>query len=182
MSSSFREAYPGGVSARLCRCQMDSGDSSGAGAPAAIESVGGGDADRCEDDLDDELDPVDTGSDSDPDGGSQCGANQRSRDADQQGEPDRNFLPAGSDEPTESADDQADDEGADEPTDLHALLLLLDSDTDQGLVAKSISLGWHRPVFVEMAQFRMGAATHLWVTVRRWCRAGWRGSISANER
>src|SRR5215217_6354968 len=141
MSSSFREACPGGLSARLV-LSMDSGDSSGAGAPAAVEPVSGGDADRSEDDLDDELDPVDTGSDSDPDGGSQCGANQRRRDADQQGEPDRDFLPAGSDEPTESADDQADDEGADEPTDLHALLLLLHSDIDHGLVAnRSASVG-----------------------------------------
>src|SRR5215203_7144699 len=137
MSCSFREDVRGGLSARLVPLSMDSVDWSGAGAPAAVESVGGGDADRSEDDLDDELDPVDTGSDSDPDGGSKCSANQRRRDADQQGEPDRDFLPAGSDEPTEGADDQADDEGGEEPTDFHALLLLLHSDIDQGLVAES---------------------------------------------
>src|SRR5215213_7608495 len=97
MFSSFREDVRADCPPGWCRCQMDSGDSSGAGAPAAVESVGGGDADRGKDDLDDEFDPVDTGSDSDPDGGSKCSANQRSRDADQQGEPDRNFLPAGSD-------------------------------------------------------------------------------------
>src|SRR5829696_3348650 len=96
---------PGGLSARLVPLSMESVDSSGAGAPAAVESVGGGDADRGEDDLDDELDPVDTGSDSDPDGGSKGCANQRRHDADQQGEPDRDFLPAGSDESTEGADD-----------------------------------------------------------------------------
>src|SRR5829696_6983622 len=146
MSSSFPEDVRADCPPGWCRCQMDSGDSSGAGAPAAVESVGGGDADRSEHDLDDQLDPVDTGGDSDPDGGSKGCANQRSRDADQQGEPDRDFLPAGSDESTESADDQADDEGGDEPRDFHALLLLLHSDIDQGLVAKSISLGWRDSV------------------------------------
>src|SRR5690606_26446322 len=88
----------------------------GLAAAAALED---GHATGGEGHLQAELDPVDARRVRDPEHAGDQRARQRGDDADEQGSQQADPLPAGQDEPAQPPDDHADDQGADDPANLH---------------------------------------------------------------
>jgi ABC-2 family transporter protein len=83
-----------------------------------------GDTGGRQDDLDEQLDPVDPARASDAHGVGEQRPDEGGDDADDDRQPDGNGLPAWKHQPAERPDDQADDDGADDAGDRHRVLLL----------------------------------------------------------
>jgi|tagenome__1003787_1003787.scaffolds.fasta_scaffold18732003_1 hypothetical protein len=73
---------------------------------SAVGVGGDEDADGRQDDLDDQFDPVEAAGVGDAQGAGDSRADERGDDADDDGQPDRDVLLAGNDEPPERTDDE----------------------------------------------------------------------------
>src|SRR6185369_12337858 len=108
--SSYQSAWPS------YRAPMVSGD-----AFAAVPAGDRADPDRGQDDLDQNLEPVDPARIGPAEDAGDRGADERGHDADHNGEPDRDVLLARHHEPAEGADDEANDKCRDHAADGHVL-------------------------------------------------------------
>src|SRR4051812_19852668 len=78
-------------------------------------------ADSGEDDLEQQLDPVEALGVGDADGPGDHGAQKGGHDTDDDREPDRDVLPAGYDQATQHTDDQTDDQRGNDAGDSHGV-------------------------------------------------------------
>jgi inner membrane transporter RhtA len=109
--------------ARTWRARRSSSGGLPADAAAAVRPGHDRDTDRCHDDLHDELQPVDAaGLGRNAKGTCDERADERCDDTDDDGQPDRDGLPARHDQPTKSADDGTDDDRGNDARDGHGVL------------------------------------------------------------